>query len=345
MRSIDEEVAAFVAEWESDAPYIVAHTSGSTGAPKEICLGKRIVEASARRTMDFFHLGPESRLHLCLSPSYIAGKMMIVRALLSGARLTVETPSNRPLAGFSKDGRISLLAVVPTQLEYICSLKGQLPEIENIIVGGSSMTTAQRQSAISSGLTVYETYGMTETASHIALRRVAPDEKYFSTLPGIRVTLDARGCLAIDGEDFGRIVTNDVAEVADAHRFRILGRADDVINSGGVKLFPTGIEAAVAPLVADRFGDVRFCVCGVADEKWGSVPALFVETGEEDLQDGQCLDLTRDSAVFLAEMKAVCGSLSAPRRVFALREFPMTDSGKIRRNVLRRLSGQPPLHR
>ena len=152
----------FIAEWHNDCDYIVAHTSGSTGTPKEIHLSKRLVRDSALRTIEFFSLSESSHLHLCLSPDYIAGKMMIVRSLLSGATLTDELPSNTPLSSL-KGGVIDLLAVVPSQLIDLLDNPKDY-EIRNLIIGGSAIPADLRLRVANSGLNAYETYGMTETA-------------------------------------------------------------------------------------------------------------------------------------------------------------------------------------
>lgn len=338
--AILEEVDAFIEEWESDAPYIIAHTSGSTGKPKEIRLEKMIVEESARRTIEFFNLDRTSHLHLCLSPSYIAGKMMIVRALLSGARLTAEEPSNRPCVSLPKSDRISLLAVVPSQIDYLCEHTNELPRIDQMIVGGSPLTLKQREKLAFSGIRSWETYGMTETASHIALSELKVHPEPFRTLPGISVGSDERGCLVIKGKGFGTIVTNDMTEILDHNNFRILGRVDDVIISGGLKIHPSEVEGMIEPIVRGFFGDVRFCVVGAPDEKWGSVPVLIIERGEELSEISESSELSElseiseisESSELVSGMRNRCGAVKAPRRIFSIKKMPLTDSGKIRRS-------------
>lgn len=316
------EIRRFVAEWESDSPFIIAHTSGSTGTPKEIHLPKEIVCESARRTIDFFGLDASSRLHLCLSPDYIAGKMMIVRGLLSGAGLTCEEPSNHILQGISSDEEITLLAIVPSQLEDLIIRAEALPRIENIIVGGAPLTASQREKASGSGLNIFETYGMTETASHIALRRLTNPASSFRALDGIRVSLDDRGCMVVESPEFGRIVTNDIAELTSKNEFLIVDRADSIINSGGVKISPVEVESRIQKIIEKYFGKVNYCVSKVFDSKWGEIAILAVEAAEQS------------SLAVLDEIKELIGSKKSPKRVIFVKHIPVSDTSKILRKQL-----------
>lgn len=266
----------FIEEWRSDAPVIKARTSGSTGTPKIIELPKPFVAASARRTVDFFGLDSESVLYSCVSPDFIGGKMMGVRAELTGAKLRWEIPSNRPLQSVDKEEHISLLAVVPSQMVHILDNWEQLPRIDNIIVGGSAIHPELRKRIEASGLNAWETYGMTETASHVALRRIYGDSEPFTMLPGISVSLDERGCLVFDFESGERVVTNDIGTIEDCRRFMVKGRADNVIITGGKKLHPEEAEDKLS-----RFIVAPFVVKGVADSKWGERVELHIE-GESE---------------------------------------------------------------
>lgn len=262
----------FSAEWRSDKPYITAHTSGSTGTPKEIRLGKEFVRESAMRTNRFFGIDSSWRLHSPLAADYIAGKMMLVRALEAGAAFSWETPSNRPLSSIGPDETIDLLAVVPSQLQYLCDTTNRLPAIRHIIVGGSAVDEALELRVIERHpeWKVYATYGMTETASHIALRRFG--EASFEPFGGISVNLDSRGCLVIaSGNDSFR--TNDIAEIDADGRFRIIGRADNVIITGGKKVHPEEIESALR----SHFGTDAFLITSRPDPKWSQRIVLLTE--------------------------------------------------------------------
>ncbi len=262
----------FTEEWLSAKPYITAHTSGSTGVPKEIRLEKSFVAESARRTNRFFGADSSWRFHSPLAADYIAGKMMLVRALEAGAKFSWEEPSNRPLPAFGSGERIDLLAVVPSQLKYLAESESGLPDIRHIIVGGSAVDPELERKVIKEHpeWEVYATYGMTETASHIALRRFG--ESGFEPLPGIGIALDSRNCLTINiGKD--SFATNDLAEITGDGRFHILGRADNVIITGGKKVQPEEIEAALR----SHFGSDAFLITSRPDPKWTQRIVLLTE--------------------------------------------------------------------
>ena len=267
------EAKKFIEEWNSPTPYVTARTSGSTGTPKEIRLLKTDMRASAKATINFFGLHSRSWLHLPLSPDYIAGKMQIVRALESGATLTVEDATNRPLSGLSLNTgrRISLLPVVPSQVCGVLS-SGFTDRIDNMIIGGAPLAPADEQRIIDSGIPSFATYGMTETCSHVALRRLGSE--CFSALPGFRFSADPRGCLVINSEtmSFGQLVTNDIVELDSPQAFRWRGRFDNVINSGGLKISPEEIEKKIAHLFPDG---TNFYITSRRSERWGEESTDF----------------------------------------------------------------------
>ena len=298
----------FYAEWASDCIFIRCHTSGSTGTPKAIDLPKAQVAASARRTLDFFHLDASSRFHSCLAPDYIGGKMMMVRALLAGGRFTWEKPCNHPLRQTAGE-RIDLLCVVPAQMRDILDCLEQLPEIGAILIGGSPINSALRREIAASGLNCWETYGMTETASHVALRPVAEPEAWFTPLNGISVSLsDSR--LVIDIPGWQRLVTNDIAQIASDGRFRIVGRADNVIITGGLKVHPEETEARLQPYL-----DFDFILTSRPDPLWGQRVVMIAENAA--MTDGQILEVCRrHTARHEVPKEIIRGAI------------PRTDSGK-----------------
>lgn len=310
----------FITEWHNDCDYIVAHTSGSTGTPKEIHLSKQLVRASALRTIEFFDLSESSHLHLCLSPDYIAGKMMIVRSLLSGAMLTHELPSNTPLSSNS-DRTIDLLAVVPSQLIHILDNQSNF-DIRNLIIGGSAIPSDLRLRVAESGITAYETYGMTETASHVALRRIETntDRPYFA-LPGIKFSQDKRDCLVIHMHGYDDIITNDVVNLVDDEHFMLRGRIDNVIISGGLKIHPTEVEDKIRPLLPT---DTTFYITSRAHSKWGEEVILIIEG------DATKIDGTR----ILTQLRNLMPSYQTPKEVIVVPSINCTDSGKIIRQKL-----------
>lgn len=305
----------FIKEWRSDATWIVAHTSGSTGTPKEIRLEKGFVRQSACRTNSFFNISSESRLHSCVSPDFIGGKMMAVRSEIAGCRLTWETPSNTPLSGVRKDERIDLLAVVPSQMLHIVNNQESMPWIGAVIIGGSPINPALREKIAMSGLNAFETYGMTETASHIALRKVERNEGEFHTLPGISVGVDERGCLEVSFASGEKVVTNDLATVVGSDRFMIDGRYDHVIITGGRKVNPYDVERRIAHVIG-----APFVICSLPDEKWGHRVVLKIE-GDKDL----------DNVSLLEKLRMCLNPWELPKEVIWVDNLERTSNGKIRR--------------
>ena len=267
----------FLEEWHNDRDFIIAKTSGSTGSPKEIKLQKEFVGASAMRTNCFFSLGEGSRLYSCVSPDYIGGKMMAVRAVLGGCSLAWETPSNEPLCEVDPWEEIDLLAVVPSQMHHIVSNLSRLPKIRNIIVGGSAIPEILWSRISESGLNAYETYGMTETASHIALRKILKKKEPFTLLPGIDIETDSESCLKIKFSNDFIIQTNDIAEIISKNQFYIKGRRDNIIISGGKKINPFELENKISKYISSSF-----YLTGYPDEKWGEILVLVIEGNKSD---------------------------------------------------------------
>lgn len=305
----------FLEEWRGDIPYITAHTSGSTGRPKEIRLDKEFVRESASRTNSFFAVGPGSRLHSCVAADYIGGKMMAVRSELAGCRFTWEPPSNRPLCGM-KGETIDLLAVVPSQMVHILDHPEDMPRLNGIIIGGSPLPEHLRRRIALSGLPAFESYGMTETASHIALRRVEATAGWFRALPGIVVTADPRGCLAISfGEGREVVTTNDMAEVR-GDEFRITGRYDHMIITGGKKVNPVDVEGRISHLF--RKG---IMLTSEPDEKWGERVVLLAE----DAPDAD------ERAKTEVRMRELLANYEMPKQIHWGSRLAYTPNGKLMR--------------
>ena len=301
------------AEWENDSPYIVCHTSGSTGTPKSIRLPKNEMLNSARRTSEFFNLSPSSHLHSCVAADFIGGKMMLVRAILNRCVFTCEKPSNRPLENYS--GRdIDLLSVVPSQLIHILNNPEHLPVIHNILVGGAPLMPDLKERIILSGIPVYESYGMTETSSHIALRKVEEGKDFFQTLPGIKVFDAGDSCLGISIEGWMDFITNDIAQIKNDTEFKILGRIDNVIISGGLKIHPETLENRLSPAFS-----FPFFITSRPDSKWGERVVIAVAgiTPSDEKITETCRSLLLPHEV--------------PKEVVRLKEIPLTSNGKIKR--------------
>lgn len=306
----------FLNEWFSPDPYIIAHTSGSTGEPKETRLLKSDMLKSADATCRFFGIDSGSSMLLPLSPSYIAGKMMIVRAIHSGARLFIEPPSSSPMS--IDYGTLDLVPVVPSQLEGLLSRR-HADNIKNILVGGAPLSAEEEKKLTGSGIKAWASYGMTETCSHVALRDIIAGDCHFTMLPGIHAATDDRGCLVIDAPEFSfrRLTTNDVVELIDDKRFRWTGRYDNVINSGGIKLHPELIETRISHLI-----DVPFYIIGRKSEKWGEEAVLYIESQPFD------------ASPLEEKIRQILDRYSMPKEIIAVTHFDRTPSGKIKRSLL-----------
>ncbi len=311
----DAATLRFMEEWNSGCDYLVAHTSGSTGEPKEILLPRGDMLHSAQATCEFFDLTSSSVLLSPLSADYIAGKMMIVRAAVADCRLWVEPPSNQPVK--QDYGTIDLLPIVPSQVQWLLDNADVSSRLRNVIVGGAPVSNGLERLLVDAPFKCYATYGMTETCSHVALREMGIP--YFSAMPGVEFEVNTDGQLVIiaDGYSFGELVTNDIVELRSSTQFRWLGRKDNVIISGGVKLHPEEIEKEISPLIS-----VPFYLIGERSEKWGESLVLYVES------------LDFDAAALVASMKNVLHPFKMPKEVRLKKEFARTASGKVIRKLL-----------
>ena len=248
---IEADLAGFLDEWWGEDECILLQTSGSTGKPTTMRARKEHMLASAHSTCRFFGLNDRSQALLCLPLRYIAGKMMVVRALACGMNLLVREPSSSPL----KDIQVQLNFVAMVPMQATCTLREphgaqQLARCGTILLGGGFVDSALEEELQHISAQVYASYGMTETLSHIAMRRVNGADKSdaYTPLPGVSVSLTERGTLAITAPNIGvkNLETNDLATITEDGRFRILGRADSVINSGGIKIQAEEIEQHIA---------------------------------------------------------------------------------------------------
>lgn len=312
-------VEEFIEEWHDNKDYIIAHTSGSTGKPKEVRLLKSDMRCSARATNQFFNIGKNSRLMLCLSPDYIAGKMMIVRALEANAELLVESPSNHPLSDY--DGsRIDLIAVVPSQALFLANHVSLLNNVSSMIVGGGEIAPELWEKLAVLPYRIYSTYGMTETCSHVALAKISREKEPYKALPGVEFAVDDRDCLIIKAPkySFGKLVTNDIVRLLSPLSFKWIGRYDNVINTGGIKVFPEEVEQKIAHIIP-----TRFYIGSRKSEKWGNEVVLFMEC--DGLSDYQ-------KDIIMADISNILSPIERPKDIIFLEKFQETSSGKIKRD-------------
>ena len=316
----EEEVGSFLLDWLNDKDYVNVLTSGSTGKPKNIELKKQHMINSAIATEKFFHLPSMTTALLCLPAKYIAGKMMLVRAMTLGWHLDMVAPRANPLDQVFK--RYEFSAMTPFQLDNSLN---RLHLVQKLIVGGGAISSNLVKLVQGIRTKVYETYGMTETITHIAARKVNPkkikqDPIPLKALPGVSITTDERNCLVINAPKVSdsEIITNDVVEIISRKKFLWKGRVDNVINSGGVKLYPEEIELKLSNIIAPRF-----FVGALPDDALGEKLVLMVESSfsEEALQRLEA-EVRKENLLEPYEV---------PKKIYLVEKFEETPNGKIHR--------------
>ncbi len=275
----EKAIYLFLQEWFSTTDFINVRTSGSTGEPKTLQVSKKMMQISASKTIEFLQLEPKNTALLCLSANYIAGKMMIVRAIVGKLILYAIEPTSCPLTDFSYT--VDFSAMVPTQVFEQIKENLSLNKIHKLLIGGGAVSGHLENKLKSLSCICYETYGMTETVSHIALRQLNGKEKQAALIPmpNISVSTDERGCLVIFATDLLNepLITNDLAEIYSSGNFRITGRFDNIINCGGIKIQPEEIERKITP-----FFKKPFLISSIKNEKWGESLVLVTEEKLED---------------------------------------------------------------
>lgn len=308
------EVKAFIKEWQNEETFIEVQTSGSTGTPKLIQLEKDRVRASANATASYFSLEQGKTALLNLSPQYIAGKLMIVRAYEHQMRLVLAPLSDNPLLQVQEQ-EIDFAAFVPSQVKAIIEDDSSRKALQNLgtsIIGGAPLDGATENALVRLNVNAYATFGMTESITHFAVRKVGTP--VYHCLPAFEISTDERSCLVLHSNKViaETIYTNDVIDLIDRQSFKFLGRHDHVINSGGVKIHPEKVEKMIAHLIPDN----RFYVTSKQDDKFGEVAVLVVE-GDVDVER------------LLVETKESLPKYHNPKEVIKEDQFEMTKTSKI----------------
>ena len=319
------ELFRFLADWFNDSGEMTVQTSGSTGEPKLIRVQKSQMMNSACATCYQLRLAPGDRVLLCMSLQFIAGKMMVIRALVAGLDLHLTAPSGYPLKDTNVHFRFA--AMVPMQIYNSLQVsleRERLEQISVLLIGGSAVDPKLETALKSFPNPVYASYGMAETLSHIALRRINGPEasEYYTPLPSVKVFLSAENCLVIDAPLVSdhRLYTNDHADMLGDGSFRILGRIDNVINTGGIKVQTEALEAFLSDFI-----DLPFAISSLPDEKFGEIIVLVVE----GILDDALLTQTLHAENLPAHQ--------FPKQIISLDRLPRTESGKINRTAVRQL--------
>lgn len=305
----------FLMDWIDKKDYIIIKTSGSTGKPKTIQVKKQAMVNSAIATGDFFNLRPGQKALHCLPSNYISGKMMLIRAMILGLELDIVDPTSKPL--IVKNKQYDFCAMTPMQLRNTLD---RTRNISTIIVGGAKVTNSLKEAIKDHPAKIFETYGMTETVSHFALKQLnnftdeqKNQEQYFKVLPGITISQDDRNCLVVEVPYISeeKIVTNDVVAIHSETEFEWIGRYDNVVNTGGVKVFPEQIENKLAGII-----DQRYIIASEPDEVLGEKLILVLEGETNQL----------DPSVFDGLEK-----FEKPKAIYNVKKFSETGFGKIQR--------------
>ena len=326
--AFEENTFLFMKEWLSGGDRFSMMTSGSTGKPKEITLIREQMIMSATMTADKIGLRPTHTALVCIDTRYIGGKMMLVRAMTLGLPVVAIEPSANPLIKIPIDKCVQFTAFVPYQVSHILESKHPhlLNGLDKILIGGAPLSVRDQEKLMAFQCACYETYGMTETVSHIALRLVntAGRQEEFEALPGVDISQDDRGCLVIHAKHLSEpVVTNDLVKLTKPGSFLWLGRWDNVINSGGVKIFPEKIEQQLERLFFAQGIGARFFIAALPDEKLGSKVVLIIEGVEFSS------DWLRQS---LEQLRTVLSPYEMPKEVYCSPTFSLTGSQKIDRN-------------
>jgi O-succinylbenzoic acid--CoA ligase len=329
----ERDTLRFCHDWVAGKSEFILHTSGSTGQPKPIALTRQQMQASARMTGKALALQAGDSALVCLNTRYIAGTMMLVRGMELGLTMTVIEPSGNPLLHVATDTAFDFTALVPMQIQNILTQTPEqlsvLQRMKAILVGGApvSYTLEQQMQAIQAP--IYSTYAMTETVSHVALRRLNGRERsdYFTILAGVRIGLDTRGCLWITAPSTNEqlVQTNDLAELIGTNSFRWLGRIDNIINSGGVKIQLEKIEQALDKALTQLSLSCRSVAFGLPHPLWGEMLCVAFE------HDSFSTEL---ETTLKQQLGQWLSPYEIPKQFFYSPTFPETATEKIDRKKL-----------
>ena len=331
----------FLSEWNNDSDRVLVHTSGSTGKPKPMMVEKKRMLNSARITCDFLGLNPGDSALLCMSLDYIAGKMVVVRSIERHLHLISVSPSGHPLKDVNEE--ITFAAMVPMQVYNTLQVpeeRERLSRIRHLIIGGGAIDAALEQElqSLPGDIAIWSTYGMTETLSHIALRRINGDEasEWYQPFDSVHISQTEEGCLVIDAPQVcaETLVTNDIVEIepyiynkVEKLRFRIKGRKDNVICSGGIKIQIEEVETLLKPHL-----EKPFMLAKKKDEKFGEIAVLLSEDEDIKKVEATVRRLLSDESEKSSDHKKY--KYWIPKEFRYVEHLPLTETGKPKRSIL-----------
>lgn len=318
-----QDITLFIQEWLGKSNTITVHTSGSTGQPKELKLSKEKVRISARATGRFFEFKPNQTILLNLSPNYIAGKLMIVRAIEHNMQLVIAPNKANPLLDLPDDLKVDFGAFVPYQLAAILTnpaTKVKYERIDKAIIGGAPLSMELEQQVTQLNNVTYATFGMTETITHFALKNISCQDNFYTCLDGFTIAKDERNCLVLKENPItGKaIVTNDLIQFKNNKQFVWQGRIDHVVNSGGIKLSPELLEHKIARFLPHT----RFYLIGKPSKRFGEALVLYIESEPYPTEELQL------------KMQEVLTKVELPKAIYFKTAFKETHTGKVKRMLL-----------
>lgn len=328
LTAFENSTFSFIRDWISQKKEFEVTTSGSTGIPKKIMIHRDQMIASASLTARVLNLEEGQSCLICIDTKYIGGRMMLVRALTLGLRIFAVDPCANPMEKIPSGQWVNFAALVPYQVENVLASGNShllLKRIDTAIVGGAPLNESTIEKLDDLSCKFYATYGMTETISHVALRRLNGPQKqnHFQCLPGITADLDDRGCLLLSVPYLSdKIVTNDLAEIISPRSFRWRGRFDNIINTGGIKVSPEKVEDVIAKFLITTGHTYRFFVHGVDDRQLGLRIVLVIEA---NILDEQFLKSLQSS------LAAALPPYEIPKEAVLVSKFSETENGKINR--------------
>ncbi|MCY1635320.1 AMP-binding protein [Marinifilum sp. D737] len=317
----EKDYCKFILEWLDDADQVKAKTSGSTGVPKAMYLSKQKMRNSAKLTGEFFNFKAGQNALFCLSANYIAGKMMIVRAFEWQLNLMPVAPDGHPLENISSD--IDFAAMIPLQVKNSLKLEKGIQQIKKLLIGGGAVDQVLENDLQDLSAECFIGYGMTETVSHVAIRALNGKNRSqsYQAMGNAKFSIDRRNCLSINAPAIldKPLLTNDVVELLDESQFEWKGRFDNVINSGGIKLFPEQIEKKLETII-----NQPFFISGLPDEHLGQKVVLLIEWNDVDENYKRELKY---------KIKSLLNKYEQAREIFYVSEFKRTSTGKVQRDA------------
>lgn len=318
--AVYDKLYTFLKEWFNESPTLTVKTSGSTGIPKQMAVSKQKMLESARLTCTFLNLEKGDKTLLCLPLDYIAGKMIVVRSLYAGLDLYLVEPNGHPLADIEVS--FDFVAMIPLQVVNSLSKqteKERLSSIKKLIIGGGAIDDKLALALRDMPNEIYSTYGMTETLSHIALRKLNGSDRseYYKPFPEVTIATNIDNSLIIDAPLIadGKLQTNDIVEIKNHNTFKIIGRKDNIINTGGIKVQAEVVEAELKPILKD----IPYAITSLPDEKLGEIIVLVTE---KKIDENLLLKISK---------------YHRPRKII-LSPIPLTETGKINRKKVKNIA-------